>query len=386
MNIGIVSTYPPRECGLASFAKDLCDNLCLHGQNVKIIAMTDRNSNYEYTEEVMFEIHEEVKDDYLIASEVVNASNLDVVLLQHEYGIFGGADGVNILKFTERLKKPCILTTHTVLTVPTYRQKKILMELADRSKAVICMTRRSAEILNEVYRVPLNKIYIIPHGVPKFEKKDRNRLKEKYGFSGRPVVTTFGFIGPGKGIEIGILAINKLKNKFPNILYIVAGETHPKLKKSEGEVYRDSLLKLVEQLSLQENVYFINKYISLEELGEILYMTDVYLTPYPGRHQAVSGTLSYAIGCGRAIVSTPYEYSLEMLKNERGLVSSSPDPDQLSLLIEKVLSDEILKAKLEKNAAKLGETMLWPNVAKSYIEIIEELLGVKLKRSAAEDV
>ncbi|MGB9838957.1 glycosyltransferase family 4 protein [Thermovenabulum sp.] len=386
MNIGIVSTFFPRECGLASFSKDLCDNLRLHQQEVKIIAMTDKNSSYDYTRDVIFEIHEEAEDDYIIAAEVVNASNLDILLLQHEYGIFGGPDGVHILKFCENLNKPYLLTTHTVLPHPTFMQKEILCELAGMSKAVICMTKRSAELLNEVYGVPLNKIYIIPHGVPKFEKKDRNKLKEKYGILGRPVITTFGFIGPGKGIEIGILAVNKLKEKFKNIIYIVAGETHPKLKKKEGEIYRESLLKLVDQLDLRDNVHFINKYIPLEELGDLLYMTDVYLTPYPGRHQAVSGTLSYALGSGRAIVSTPYEYSLEMLKNDRGLVSSCADPNELALLMDKVLSDELLKAKLEKNAGKLGETMLWPNVAKNYIEIMEELLGVKLKRSAAEDV
>ncbi|TYP57805.1 glycosyltransferase family 4 protein [Thermosediminibacter litoriperuensis] len=386
MNLAILSTYPPRECGIASFAKDLRDNLTLWGQNVKILAITDNEASYSYPQEVAFELQEEKKDDFIASAEYVNATFTDVVILEHEYGIFGGCDGSYVLDFVARLKKPFILNTHTVLSQPTIGQKSILMKLGRKAAAVICMTRRSAELLHEVYRIPLNKIYVVPHGVPIFPEKPREKLKEAYGVAGRPVVTTFGFIGPGKGIELGIRAVANLKEKYPNIVYWVVGETHPKLKRREGEVYRESLEKLVDSLKLHENVRFANKYLSLEELGDFLYMTDVYLTPYPGRHQAVSGTLSYAIGCGRAIVSTPYEYSLEMLANGRGLVASGADSAELARLIEMVLNDPLLKSQLEKKAAKLGKTMTWPLVAKSYVEIIEEILRPNYKRRAVKDV
>ncbi|MDN5331149.1 MAG: polysaccharide biosynthesis protein PslF [Tepidanaerobacteraceae bacterium] len=386
MNLAILSTYPPRECGIASFAKDLRDNLTLWGQEVKILAITDNGSSYSYPPEVVFELHEECKEDFAASAEYINSSYTDLVLLEHEYGIFGGCDGNYLLDFVAHLKKPFILNTHTVLSQPTISQKSILMKLGQSASAVICMTKRSAELLHEVYKIPLNKIYVVPHGVPVFREKPRERLKEAYGISGRPVVTTFGFIGPGKGIEIGIKAIAILKEKYPDILYFIVGETHPKLKKREGEVYRESLEKLVDDLNLHDNVRFINKFLTLEEIGDYLYMTDVYITPYPGRHQAVSGTLSYAIGCGRAIVSTPYDYSLEMLANGRGLVASQADPEELATLIDRILKDPILKSQLERKAGKLGKTMTWPQVAKSYVEIIEEILKPNFTRRAVKDV
>lgn len=386
MNLAILSTYPPRECGIASFAKDLRDNLTLWGQDVKVLAITDNEASYSYPPEVVFELHEENQEDFVASAEYVNATATDLVLLEHEYGIFGGCDGSYVLDFVARLKKPFVLNTHTVLSQPTVSQKSILMKLGQRAAAVICMTRRSAELLHEVYKIPLNKIYVIPHGVPVFREKLRDRLKEAYGLVGRSIVTTFGFIGPGKGIEIGIKAIALLKEKYPDILYLIVGETHPKLKKREGEIYRESLEKLVDNLNLHDNVRFVNKYLTIEEIGDYLYMTDVYLTPYPGRHQAVSGTLSYAIGCGRAIVSTPYDYSLEVLGNGRGLVASQADSEELACLIDRILKDPALKSQLEKKAGKLGKTMTWPQVAKSYVEVIEGLLQSNLNRRAVKDV
>ncbi|MGI6485989.1 MAG: glycosyltransferase family 4 protein [Tepidanaerobacteraceae bacterium] len=380
MNLTILSTYPPRECGIASFSKDLKDNLTLWEQQVSIIAINDGNTTYEYPREVIFEITEDRADDYQIAAEFINNADVDVVFIEHEYGIFGGDDGSYVLNFASNLDKPFILNTHTVLSNPEVNQKSILSKLGQKSIAVICMTNRSAELMNKIYKVPLDKIYVIPHGVPVFKVSQRDALKEAYDIAQRPLVTTFGFIGPGKGIELGIKAISHLQEKYPDIVYLVAGETHPKLKLKIGEVYRDSLIDLIESLGLGNNIKFINRYISLEELGEILYMTDVYLTPYPNRNQAVSGTLSYAIGCGRAIVSTPYDYSLEVLADGKGLISSEAEPSELAMLIDKVLSEPKLKAGLEAKAAKLGKTMVWPNVGKSYVETVENILNVNVER------
>jgi len=373
MRLAILSTYPPRECGIASFSKDLKENLSLWGQNAEILAINDEGSNYDYHEEVVFELNQESKDDYKRAAHFVNERDIDAVFVEHEFGIFGGPDGEYILDFIEKLNKPLILNTHTVLPNPSDNQRRILQKLGEKALAVICMTHRSTELMNKVYDVPKEKLFMVHHGVPLFKEKPRDALKAAYDITGRPLVTTFGFIGPGKGIEIGITAISRLKKKYPDIIYLVAGETHPNLKKTMGESYRDSLLELIDKLNVEDNIRFINKYIDLEQLGEILYMTDVYLTPYPQRNQAVSGTLSYAIGCGRAIVSTPYDYSLEMLADGRGLVALGPDPDELAELIDKILSNPILKAQLEKRTAKLGKSISWPQVAKKYVEILERV-------------
>lgn len=380
MNLAILSTYPPRECGIASFARDLKNNLAIWGQNVSILAITDKNSSYNYPPEVVFELREDKKDDYHIAAEFLNSAEVDAVFIEHEYGIFGGRDGGFVLEFASNLNKPFILNTHTVLPHPGFRQRGILAKLGKKALAVICMTRRSSELLNRVYRIPLEKIYVVPHGVPMFKERPREVLKKSYNIAGRPLVTTFGFIGPGKGIELGIKAISLLKEKYPDIIYLVAGETHPNLKKKMGETYRDSLLDLIEKVNVKDNIKFINRYISLEELGEILYMTDVYLTPYPHRNQAVSGTLSFAVGCGRAIVSTPYDYSLEILADGRGLVASETNPEELAALIDRILSNPQLKAQLEKRTMKLGRTMLWPEVAKSYVRIMQGILQVNAER------
>lgn len=384
MNISILSTYYPRECGIASFSKDLRENIMLWGSNVSIIAMSDKSAGYDYPEEVVFEVVENKRDDYQIAAQYINNAEIDLVFIEHEYGIFGGNDGSYILDLVENLQKPFILNTHTVLPSPNFRQRRILSKLGQKSLAVVCMTHRSIDLLNKVYNIPRNKLYMIPHGVPLFEEKPREEIKKAYDISNRPLITTFGFLGPGKGIELGIKAISYLKDKYPNIIYLVAGETHPNLKKKTGETYRDSLVNLIQELELDDNIKFINKYISLEELGEVLYMTDVYLTPYPHRHQAVSGTLSYAVGCGRAIVSTPYDYALEILADGRGLTASEPKPEELASLIDKILQDPKLQESLEKKAKALGETMTWPQVGQEYVNTIEDILHTRSARKVLQ--
>ncbi|MDI6600154.1 MAG: glycosyltransferase family 4 protein [Thermoanaerobacteraceae bacterium] len=371
MNIAILSTYPPRECGIASFSKDLKDNIAKMGKNVKILAITDNGANYLYPAEVIFEIKQDDREDFIGAAHFVNDSFIDVVIIEHEYGIFGGMDGKYVLDFAAHLKKPFILTTHTVLPSPNFRQKWILRGLGSAAAGVVCMTERSAELLWSIYFIPKDKIYVIPHGVPHFTQKSREKLKEIYGYTGRTIVSTFGLIGPGKGIENGIKCIGELASRHPDILYLVLGETHPSLVKKYGETYRESLISLVEHMHLENNVEFINHYLSLDELGDYLYMTDVYMTPYPNRNQAVSGTLTYAVGCGRAIVSTPYDYALEILGSGRGLIAKSTNNHiELASLIENIIDSPTLKRSLEERAFKLGKTMAWTNVAKQYINLL----------------
>ncbi|TZE82434.1 glycosyltransferase family 4 protein [Calorimonas adulescens] len=379
MNIAILSTYPPRECGIASFSKDLRDNFVKMGKNVKLLAITDSGASYNYPPEVIFEINQDERDEFIKAAHFVNDSFIDVVIVEHEYGIFGGLDGKYVLDFAAHLRKPFILTTHTVLPSPNFRQKWILRGLGSAAAAVACMTGRSASLLEDIYGVPKDKIYVIPHGVPSFKQKNREQLKSMYGYSKRTIVSTFGLIGPGKGIENGIKAIGEVASRHPEILYLVLGETHPSLVKKFGETYRESLIDLVEHMHLTDNVQFVNHYLSLDELGDYLYMTDVYMTPYPDKNQAVSGTLTYAVGCGRAIVSTPYEYALEILGNGRGLIAkSSNNYMELATLIENIIDNPTLKHSLEERASKLGKTMTWTSVAKQYIN----LMGLVIQNSA----
>jgi len=376
MNIVILSTYPPRECGIASFSKDLRDNLVSIDENVSIIAITDAKNSYDYPKEVIFEVSQDEKESFREAADFVNQSSADVVIIQHEYGIFGGDDGSYVLEFANHLKKPFVATTHTVLLEPTFGQKNVLSRLGAAANGIVCMTKRSAKLLSKVYSVPEHKIRVIPHGVPFFEPKGRDELKQKYGYTGRTIVSTFGLIGPGKGIENCIKAISELVPHHPDILYLVLGKTHPNIIKKYGESYRASLVSLVEELGLTDNVKFINEFLSLDKLGDYLYMTDVYVTPYPNKNQAVSGTLTYAVGCGRAIVSTPYEYALEILGDGRGLIAqNSDDPKELAFLIEKIINDPALKQSLENKAQELGKKMSWNNVAKLYRSFLEELIA-----------
>jgi glycosyltransferase involved in cell wall biosynthesis len=372
MNVG---TYPPRECGIASFSKDLRDSVIRTGQSVWITALTDEKK-YAYPKEVRFSIQQNDTEDYLRAAYMINNSAVDLVILQHEYGIFGGSDGALVIKFAAHLKKPFILVTHTVLPRPSPGQRIVLQILSRRAAAVICMTERSKELLEKVYGVPEEKITVIPHGVPVFERKDRDALKRSYGFAGRKVITTFGLIGPSKGLEIGIKAVKELVGKHPEILYIIAGKTHPVLQKREGERYREMLIKLCADLQIEQNVRFVDHYLDIGELGDYLYMSDVYLSPYPNRDQAVSGTLAYAVGCGRAVVATPYEYSLELLKEkELGLVAAEASAEGLGKLLDQLLSRPLLRKNLERRASRFGETIKWPSVAARYVELAQTVLA-----------
>lgn len=372
MNVG---TYPPRECGIASFSKDLRDSVIRTGQSVWITALTDEKK-YAYPKEVRFSIQQNDTEDYLRAAYMINNSAVDLVILQHEYGIFGGSDGALVIKFAAHLKKPFILVTHTVLPRPSPGQRIVLQILSRRAAAVICMTERSKELLEKVYGVPEEKITVIPHGVPVFERKDRDALKRSYGFAGRKVITTFGLIGPSKGLEIGIKAVKELVGKHPEILYIIAGKTHPVLQKREGERYREMLIKLCADLQIEQNVRFVDHYLDIGELGDYLYMSDVYLSPYPNRDQAVSGTLAYAVGCGRAVVATPYEYSLELLKEkELGLVAAEASDEGLGKLLDQLLSRPLLRKNLERRASRFGETIKWPSVAARYVELAQTVLA-----------
>ncbi|MGD0621057.1 MAG: glycosyltransferase family 4 protein [Thermacetogeniaceae bacterium] len=383
MNFLNLGTYSPRLCGIATFSKNLRDNLTRLGERTSIAAVSDPYFTYTYPDEVLYIIRQNKIEDYASTANAVNKnSGIDLVIIQHEYGIYGGADGDYLLEFTARLKKPYLLVTHTILPYPTANQKVVLSALCRQAAAVVCMTKTSSSMLSRVYGAAPEKVYIIHHGVPAFRMQDRKLLKQEYGFEGRELITTFGLIGPGKGIEIGIRALKRLVMKHKNLMYLIVGRTHPMLVEHEGEHgdrYRETLIELVRRLGMQDHVEFVNKFLEPEELGEYLYMTDVYLSPYLDLNQAISGTLAYAMGCGRAIVSTPYLYALEMLsQGQRGLVADDTTAEALAESLDRVLSEPDLKLQLEKRAAWLGAKVKWPYIAKQYANLAESVLKSKI--------
>jgi len=365
----MIGTYLPTRCGIATFSADLRDGLLAQGEEVRIAAVAD--SSYLYPSEVVCRIKRDRRSDYTECADWINKSpDIDMVLIQHEYGIFGGADGEYILDLAARLRKPSLLIAHTVLPRPSAHQQEVLLRLADYAAGVVCMTFRAREILlGPVYNLFPTKVHVIPHGVPSFQPKDRDVLKRQHGFQGRRIITTFGLIGPGKGLEIGIRALSRIADKYPNCIYIIAGGTHPNLLRFEGERYREEVTRLVSDLGLQDRILFVNRFLEFEELEDYLFMTDIYLSPYPNLDQAVSGTLSFAVGCGKAVVATPYEHARELLDLGRGLVAPDTSPEALAGLLDKVLGDPGLQASLEERAWEYGQSLTWNSVAGYYSEV-----------------
>lgn len=381
MKIVNIGTYPPKQCGIATFSMDLRNSLIANDNTVKCIALSDDKFIYSYSEEVILNLKQNKKSAYMQTAKLINNSpDIDLVVLQHEYGIFGGKDGNYILELTKHLEKPYVLICHTVLPRPGKKQKLILYHLCQRASGIVAMSNRSAKLLIDLYQAPQDIINVIPHGVPEFVKEDADKLKTEYGLQGRDIISTFGLIGSGKGLEIGIEAMVSVAQEYPSALFLILGETHPMLKKVEGEKYRNMLVAMVEELNLQNNVQFVNKYLSIEELGKYLHMTDIYLSPYPNKDQAVSGTMAFAIGCGKAIVSTPYAYARENLAQGRGLLTKKADPNELANSIKKILADPQLKQTLQENAYALGKNWLWPNIGRQYTDIFKKIMRTELNR------
>ncbi|MDD3229639.1 MAG: glycosyltransferase family 4 protein [Oscillospiraceae bacterium] len=372
IRVAFLSTYPPRECGIATFTQDLFRELQKNcGLQTGIIAVNDQD--YVYGKDVIQEFPQQDRASYTKLADWVNRSAIQVIVIEHEYGIYGGECGEYLLDFAERVQKPFVLTLHTVLPNPSEKQKQILQELCKKSSRIVTMASNSQKILCNLYGADAEKITVIPHGVPVFEVPSREELKKQQNLEGRTIVSTFGLISSGKGLEYGIRAIADVAEKHPDILYLILGQTHPVVKKREGEAYRESLEKLVNDLGLQQNVRFVNRYLEKEELVRYLKMSDIYMTPYLGKEQAVSGTLAYAAGYGRVIVSTPYLYAEEMLSDGRGMLADFRDAESLGRCINYLIDHPNEKAEMEQKTLELGRTMSWKHVADRYTEIFKEV-------------
>ena len=370
--IAYLSSYPPRECGIANFTKDLIDvTVAISNLRPYVIAINERGAIHNYDRRVKSKIDRDKIEDYIKAAEKVNLSNTQLVVVQHEFGLCGGEFGEYIKFFLEELRKPVITTLHTVQ--PDFAKKaiEVLKYITKRSKAIIVIAQAAIDMLKN-QEIPCNKCVVIPHGCPKIEFTNGKSAKESLGLRGRFVTSTFGLISSGKGIEYAIQAIAKVIKKEPGIIYLIIGETHPEVRKHEGEKYRNALMKLVGELGLEECVRFTNRFLTKRELIKYLQATDIYLTPYISPNQISSGTLTYALGAGRAVVSTPYYHAQEALANGRGIFCKFKDSDTIAVGIEKLL-DNKFRFRIQKKAYKYSRRFLWKNVAKKYINLIESL-------------
>lgn len=380
-NVAFLSTYPSRECGLATFTQDLAralDEVDLI-DSPKVIAISDSNE-YNYSDRVIMEISQHDRESYIKAAKEINKSDIELVVIEHEYGIFGGTAGEYILDFAKNLEIPFVTTLHTVLPSPGEKEKEVLKELGKMSSKVVTMAKNTKPILKDVYEMDLSKVEVIHHGVPYRILESREKLKEKHGFSDKNVISTFGLLSPGKGLEYGIEAVAKVVEEHKDVVYLILGQTHPAIKKESGEEYREKLIDKVNQLGIKEHVIFIDKYLSKDEIIQYLRLSDIYMTPYLGKDQAVSGTLAYAVGYGRVIVSTPYRYAEEMLSEGRGLLAEFKNADSLAEKLKYVIENPKEKQEMESKTLSLGRTMMWENIAKQYVKMfIDTVEKARLK-------
>ena len=369
--------YTPRHCGIATFTHDLCEAV---GEAVPLaecyaVAVNDRVEGYPYPPRVRFELLEQDLDSYRRSADFLNCHQVDVLCLQHEFGIYGGPAGSHVLSLLREVRMPVVTTLHTVLGQPDAAQRAVMEELVTRSARLVVMARKGAEILQATYGVPAAKIDIIPHGIPDIPIANPDFPKARCGAEGCSVLLTFGLLGAGKGIEYAIAALPEIVRRHPEVIYLVLGATHPHLLAREGERYRESLVSLAEAHGVAEHVVFCNRFVSSEELTEFISTADIYVTPYLHEAQITSGTLAYVFGAGNAVVSTPYWHAQELLADGRGILVPFCDPAAIAEGVCAFLDDPARLARTRREAYQCGREMLWPAVARRYLESFQQALA-----------
>lgn len=369
-SLAFVGTYEPRRCGIATFTADLARSFsAAHPSvDVMVLPMNDSVAGYEYPPEVRFELADRDLESYRRAADFLNISNVDMVCLQHEFGIYGGEAGDFILTLLKALRAPAVATFHTVLEEPTPQQRRVVTEMGRYCERFVVMSQRAVDFLKRIYHIDESRIDHIPHGIPDVPFVDSSYFKDQFGVDGRRVMLTFGLLSPGKGIEHVIQALPTVAKEFPDVVYLVVGATHPHIKAREGESYRMGLRQLAERLGVSEHLIFHDHFVTLEELISIIGAADVYVTPYLNRQQITSGTLAYAVGAGKPVVSTPYWHAEELLADGRGILVPFSSPQAIADAVNNLFRDDSLRNSMRKKAYQYGRGMVWPTVAARYME------------------
>ena len=371
--IAFVGDHLPRKCGIATFTSDLLAAVAAaHPQSQCFsVSVNDIRGGYEYPQVVRFEIEEQDLSSYLRAADFLNISDVDIVCLQHEFGIFGGLAGGHILALLRELRMPVVTTLHTLLREPKAEQRRVMQELVALSTRLVVMAERGRQMLQEIYQAPPAKIDLIPHGIPDVGFVDPTDFKDQFGVEGKVVLLTFGLLSPNKGIEYVLNALPHILAEFSNVVYIVLGATHPNELREHGEAYRLSLEILAKKNKLEKNVIFYNRFVELENLKEFIGAADFYITPYLNEAQITSGTLAYTFGAGKVVISTPYWHAAELLTEDCGVLVPFGDAPAIAREVIDLLRDDTRRHAIRKNAYKLGREMVWSNVARLYMRSFE---------------
>jgi glycosyltransferase involved in cell wall biosynthesis len=367
--IAVIGNYLPRQCGIATFTTDLCEAISAEYGTARLMALpiNDTEQGYDYPARVRWSLTQDDLNSYREAAQFLNFHNIDMVCLQHEYGIFGGPAGSYILHLLRALKMPVVTTLHTVLREPNRDQLMVMEEIAELSDRLIVMSQLSSQFLQEIYKVPGSKIDMVPHGVPDLPFMDPNFYKDRFGVEGKAVLLTFGLLSPNKGIESVIQALPQILAEHKNVVYLVAGATHPHILRREGDTYRASLQALAKEVGVEAQVIFHDRFVSPQEMAEFIGAADIYITPYRYEAQVVSGTLAYALGAGKAIISTPYWHAIELLDDRRGALVPFQNPGAIAQKTIELLATPALRHAMRKRAYLFARDMVWKSVAQGYM-------------------
>ena len=381
-SVAVIGNYLPRQCGIATFTTDLVEGLSAEAPDIHCwaVAMNDKPEGYSYPEKVRFEINQNKLTDYSVAAQFLNISQTDIVCVQHEYGLFGGPAGSHLLKLLGDLRMPVVTTLHTVLKDPAPEYRAVMGKIADLSDKLVVMSHKAFDFLRDIYAVPEDKIVFIHHGIPDTPFIDPSFYKDKFGVEGKKVLLTFGLLSPNKGIENVLQALPAVIKKHPDVAYIILGATHPNILKLHGDAYRIMLQQLVRKLDIGEYVIFQNRFVELKELCEFLGIADIYVTPYLEEAQITSGTLAYAMGTGKAVISTPYWYATEMLAEGRGRIVPFSNPDAMAEQIVGLLDNDVERHAIRKKAYTFSREAVWKEVSRKYLQVFSEVRQTRIRK------
>ena len=382
-SIALIGNHLPRQCGIATFTTHLLESIALNApdKDCWAVAMNDRSEGYTYVSQVRFEINQSQLNEYSLAADLCNLKQVDVICLQHEYGIFGGKRGSFIIELLRDLKMPVVTTLHTIQKDPNLQDRNIMLQLAEFSDRLVVMSERSVEFLRNIYQVPKEKIVLIHHGIPDVPFVESDAYKDKFEVPGKKIILTFGLLSPGKGIEVVIDALPEIVKAHSQVIYMVVGATHPHLKVEQGEDYRNSLQMRAKELDVSDHIVFHDRFVADEELLEFIGVADIYVTPYLNEAQIISGTLAYALGMGKAVISTPYWHAQELLADNRGRLVPFRDPVALAREVIDLLDHPDECRAIQERAYKYGRKMIWSDVGLRYLDTFADAKQQRLREN-----